>query len=148
MLTEEQIAAYLEPLTAEQAEAIRAVRKLIAEYDPSLVEAIDEGKWFGGLLTYTIPDGMFVYALGPRAAGRTTFHMMPYYASAVLQERHGAALKPFLTGKSCIQFARYSQIPENAIRDIMSSAKAVLETAIKEREAHTEAMKARKKTKV
>jgi hypothetical protein len=130
MLTEEQIAAYLEPLTAEQSEAIRAIRLRIAEHNPSLVEAIDEGKWFRGLLTYTMPDGTFVYALGPRAGGQTTFHMMPYYASAELQARHAAALKPLLTGKSCIQFARYSQVPEDALCDIIGSASKVMQAAM------------------
>jgi hypothetical protein len=119
MLSNDIIAKYLEPLTAEQQVSIQAFRRLLIAQAPSLVEQIDEGKWFVGLLTYSLPTGQFAFALGPRAHGFTTFHMMPYYESKALQERHGAALKKFLSGKSCIKFKNYADLPEESLADII-----------------------------
>lgn len=136
MLESEAIEEYLRPLTGDQAHAIRSIRALIFELNPRLVETVDEGKWFGGLLTYNTTDGMFVYALGPRTGGCTTFHMMAYYCSASLQERHAAALKRVLSGKSCIKFKRYADVPEDALRDIISSAPAMKELLESYRRQH------------
>lgn len=121
MLSDQAIKQYLEPLNPDQTEGITAIRRLIFEYIPSAVEAIDEGKWSGGLLTYNRPDGVFLYALGPRKDGSTTFHMMPYYALPDLQKRYGNDLKKFLTGKSCIKFKRFSDLPQDALRGILGS---------------------------
>jgi len=135
MLTDEIIDDYLAPLHPNQREGIRALRTLLLDNDPALVEAIDDGKWFRGLLTYYTPTGEFLYALGPRAGDATTFHMMAYYVSPALQERHGPALKRFLTGKSCMQFRRYSELPEDALRDIVHSSKEIVKTAMQMRDA-------------
>jgi len=129
MLDDKTFDDYLSPNSEDQRDSIAAVRQLIHERCPALVEAIDEGKWFGGLLTYHTEGGMFLYALGPRAGGFTTFHMMPFYGSAVLRERHEANLKKFLTGKSCIKFKRFSELPEASIRDILDSTPKFLEVA-------------------
>ncbi len=125
-LSTQQLNEYLAPLTANQVEAITKLRSLILEYNPTLQESIDTGKWFGGMLTYTTPTSMFVYALGPRKNDHTAFHMMPYYASPDLQQKHGQALKKILSGKSCIKFARYDEIPLDAIRDILTNAPSVM----------------------
>jgi hypothetical protein len=120
MLPQETIMEYLEPLTAEQAGSISAMRALLATHASSLVENIDDGKWFKGLLTYCLPSGRFAFALGPRANGSTTFHMMSFYESKKLQERHGLPLKRFLSGKSCIRFRHYADLPEDSLIDIIS----------------------------
>lgn len=120
MLTDEQIDIYLAPLTPEQATNIRAVRAMILEQNLAWEEEIDEGKWFGGLLVYYVDQRIYAFALGPRSGGFTTLHMMAYYGSAVLNERHGAALKKFASGKSCIKFKDFSQVPQDAIRDIIA----------------------------
>ena len=121
MLSDEALADYLATCTQEQSGSITEVRSLILDHCPDLVEVVDEGKWFGGLLTYSTNERMFLYALGPRSGGFTTFHMMPYYGSPALKERHEGVLKGFLTGKSCIKFKRFSDVPEASIRDILSS---------------------------
>jgi len=64
-------------------------------------------------------DGQMIYAIGPKGKTKTTLHMMPYCGSPVLQERHGKALSTFLTGKSCIAFRRYCELPLEALTDII-----------------------------
>jgi hypothetical protein len=129
MLAPEEIDDYLAPMTEHQNASIRAVRRLITELNPDLIEEIDTGKWFGGKLVYYTSDRIHVFALGPLLDGFSTFHMMAYYGSPALQERHGADLKKLLTGKSCIKFRDFSQIPEPAIRDIISATPIYAETA-------------------
>ena len=129
MLTQEEFDAYLAPMTPEQNACIRSVRSLILEATSNLIEEIDAGKWFGGLLTYYTEDRIHAYALGPLKGGYTTLHMMPYYGSTVLQERHGVAFKKILSGKSCIKFKDVSQIPVEAIRDIVASTPKYAEVA-------------------
>jgi hypothetical protein len=132
MLPESDLQDYLAPLTAEQATAIRYLRNLIVQYAPGLSEKVDMGKWFRGLLTYYTPSGHFMFALGPRPKGFTTFHMMPFYGSKVLQEKHSAALKPFLTGKSCIKFKEAEALPHEALLDIIQKGPGVLEEMVRQ----------------
>ncbi|MDR3690234.1 MAG: DUF1801 domain-containing protein [Fimbriimonas sp.] len=122
MLTDEGYRQYQSQCTEEQAANIDAIRNLIMQVCPDVVEVVDEGKWFGGLLTYTMPGGMFMFALGPRSGGFTTFHMMAFYGSAKLRERNEAPLKKFLTGKSCIKFKNYADLPEASIHDIIDAS--------------------------
>ncbi len=128
MLPKETIKSYLKLLSAEQSGSIMAIRALLSTNAPTLVEQVDEGKWFKGLLTYTLPSGQFAFALGPRASGFTTFHMMPYYGSKELQERHGPTLKKFLSGKSCIKFKNYTDLPEECLVDIITKGTTQLST--------------------
>jgi hypothetical protein len=128
-LPDAAVADYLAHLTEEQVASIRAIRELVLKHCPHLNEEIDTGKWFGGLLTYNSSEVGFIYALGPRAGGATTFHMMPYYSSKSLQERYGEAFKPVLTGKSCIQFKRQDQIPLEAIKGLLESTPDYIESA-------------------
>lgn len=124
MLTNDEFNAYLSPLNEDQRECVTALRALVREKCPDLVEAIDEGKWFKGLITYTSPSGVFLYGLGPRKGGATTFHMMPFYGSAELKARHGEAFKKVLSGKSCIQFKRLDEVPMDAIADVLETGTA------------------------
>lgn len=129
MLPPNELDAYLETLTEEQAANVRALRGMILEKMPEIVEAVDTGKWFGGLLTYYTADAVFTFALGPLSGGFTTFHMMPYYSTPALQERNGEALKKLMTGKSCMKFKSISQVPEASLRDILDSTPAYVELA-------------------
>ncbi len=130
MLTDTELKEYIAALTQDQAEAIQAIRRLVVRQNPTLEEQVDAGKWYTGLLVYSAPGLGTLFALGPRPKGFTTFHMMPYYGSTALQQRHGAALKRFLTGKSCIKFKRYADLPEDALRDITGRAAEVVTTAL------------------
>ncbi len=49
---------------------------------------------------------------------------MPYYASAELQLRHGADLKRFLTGTSCLEFRGVDDLPLHAIVETFQTSSA------------------------
>ncbi len=129
MLPDATLQIYLTGLEPQQADSVVAIRNLILNCCPDLDEQIDEGKWFGGLLTYSSNDSIFIFALGPRAGGFTTLHMMPYYGSSILRERHEKVLKKFLTGKSCIRFLHAHDLTTEAIVDIFQSTSKFLEMA-------------------
>lgn len=130
MLDSNAIDEYVRELTPEQSANVLAIRQLLQECSPGLTEEVCTGKWYTGLLTYApAASDATIFALGPLTRGFTTFHMMPYYASASLQERHGAALKPFLTGKSCIKFKQYAELPEDALREIVTGGVEAMITA-------------------
>lgn len=117
---------YLLSLTDEQQEAVKNLRKLIFLYNPTISEEISKGKWYKGLLVYKTTTGQHLYALGPLSRGYTTFHMMPYYASPILQKKHKLKLSKFLSGKSCIKFKKYSDIPQASIKDILKKGSAFI----------------------
>jgi len=56
--------------------------------------------------------------------------MMPFYGSALLQQRHGEVLAPFLTGKSCIAFRLLDDIPVDALVDIVERGTPVMQQMV------------------
>ena len=112
---------YLSELEPEQKANVLEIRKLIQRYAPGLTEKVSDGKWLKGLIVYYTAEGHFVYALGPRSHGKTSFHMMPYYGSPILQKKYGSTLKKFLSGKSCIMFKQVDDLPLTAIKEIIGS---------------------------
>jgi hypothetical protein len=116
-----ELERYLANVTDRQARNIQSLRTLILARHPDSIEAVDQGKWFGGMLTYTSPEGMFLFAVGPRNDGTTSFHAMIYYCSPQLNEKHGIALKKFLTGKSCMKFKEFEDLPLEAVTDIIGA---------------------------
>ena len=127
-MTPQELDKYTAGLTADQTEAIHRLRELILKYNPEMVESVNTGKWLTGMIIYGVGDGPFIFALGPRPEGMTSLHMMPYYGSAVLREKHGAAFKKFETGKSCILFKKVADLPRQGLIDVMDKGtKAVVE---------------------
>ena len=114
-----EFSAWLESCSNQQAKAIRAVRKLIKENTSNLDETINQGKWLHGYIFYS-KDSRMIFALAPKGTTKTTLHMMPFYGSKELQLRHQNALAPFLTGKSCIAFTNFSELP---IEDLLNIVK-------------------------
>lgn len=129
-MTDEELVAYLEPLSPQQAAGIRAVRGLIHRLDPGLLERVIDGKWLNGLIGYYADENVFIYALGPRGEGRITFHMMPYYMNAAHHAAHGPALKRFLTGKSCLEFRSSEELPADAIEAILTGGSVPIIAAL------------------
>jgi hypothetical protein len=134
ILTEEQFEDYLNPVDINQSESIRLLRALVLDCEPDLDERICEDKWYGGLLLYSAKNGYPIYALGPRSAGKTTLHMLPYYGSSELQAKYGAVLKKFASGKSCLTFIHARELPLDAVREICTGGKANLLRALAARD--------------
>ena len=144
-LSTEQISEYLGKVDENQAESIQILRSLVLQCEPDLDEQVCTDKWYGGLLVYNDPKGYSVYALGPRANGKTTFHMLPYYCSATYHERHGVALKKFLSGKSCLLFKHARELPLDSIKDILTGGASNVAKALAQRD---ESRKAKSKKKL
>jgi len=96
------------------------LRSLILENTQELDETINEGKWLNNCVFYSYKSKM-VYGIGPKGKTKVTFHMLPYYMSSQLQEKHGPTLAPFLTGKSCIAFEDFTKLPITNLVDILKT---------------------------
>jgi hypothetical protein len=131
-LTNQELKAYLEPLTGEQKKAVTTLRELIRKREPHLKERIAEQGMHTGMILYTSDDGTFVYGVGPKAGGETNLHLMPYYGSVPLQKKHGMALKGVLSGKSCLSFKDLDDLPMDSVDDIVNGGAARMAAAIKD----------------
>jgi len=129
-LTDDQFSEYLLAADSNQSNSIRILRSFLLECEPNLHESICTDKWFNGLIVFSMENGTMVYALGPRSGGKTTFHMMPYYCNATMQQRHGEALKKFMTGKSCLSCKDASELPFDALREIVTGGTANVQKAL------------------
>ena len=110
--------AWLTTCGNRQVKAISSMRKLIKENTNNLEETVNQGKWLHGYIFYSHQSQM-IFALAPRGTTKTTLHMMPFYGSKELQLRHQNALAPFLTGKSCIAFKDFSELPLENLQNIV-----------------------------
>jgi hypothetical protein len=129
MMSGPEFDRHVADLSPDQASALREIRAVMAAHAPFLDESVNEGRWLNGLVFYSVV-GTMVFAMGPRGKSKTVFHMMPYYGSPVLQERHAGDLSPFLTGKSCIAFRRYEDLPDGVLADIVASGAPVMRDLI------------------
>ena len=116
-MTDEDFNLWLQAFSDDQIESLCSLRSLITKHARGLKESANDGKWLAGYIFYSNASRM-VYAIGPKGKTKTTLHMMPFYGSTVLQERHREALSPFLTGKSCIAFEKFSDLPISNLADI------------------------------
>ena len=140
-MNDDEFEDFLEGCSEDQSDSLRELRLLIRANAEGLQETVNSGRWLNGSVFYTA-DGQMIYAIGPKGKTKTTLHMMPYYGSPFLQERHGEALATFLTGKSCIAFRRFSELPLDALTDIIGRGTPVMVAMIEE---HARAKRARPK---
>jgi len=137
-MTDDEFETFLTDLSDDQVESLRRLRALIHDHTDGLDEAVNAGRWLKGFVFYSF-SGQMIYAAGPKGTKKTSFHMMPFYGSPALRERHGEALSPFVTGKSCIAFRRISELPLEALTDIVERGTPVMKDMI---EGHAEASRA------
>lgn len=110
---------------APSAETLAEVDKtlqFIRKYAPELTEQAGTSKWTDGHTVFfdpaTTPD-QFVFMVGALKNGKVTWHLMPMYGVPELKERWTEALKPFASGKSCIHFRQFNELPQDALQDIV-----------------------------
>ena len=121
------LSQWLKDCSAQQRETLIEARAFIKSNTEGLSEEINTGKWLKGYLFFSFNSTM-VFALAPQGKLATTLHMMPFYGSPELQNKHRSALEPFLTGKSCIAFKRFSDLPQESLLNIVKEGtKAFLE---------------------
>jgi hypothetical protein len=108
---------------------VRTLREIITRRAGGLAERVNTGKHLTGYLFYEGPGDQMVFAIGLTAARTVTLHLMPYYGSRELQDRHGAVLGPFQVGKSCLRFADPAELPADAIGAVADATPRYLEVA-------------------
>ena len=122
-MNEGEFSSWLAGCSPEQELSLRALRALVKENSEELSEDVNSGKWLAGYIFYSKGSRM-LFAMSPQGKARVTFHMMPYYGSPQLQLRYQGDLKPFLTGKSCIAFKNFSELPRSALVAIVREGSA------------------------
>jgi hypothetical protein len=127
-----EIDIFLSSASPGQQAIVRALRDTITRRASGLTERVNTGKELIELKSYLIfegPGGTMVFAIGLTAARTVTVHLMPYDGSRELQDRHGAALGPFLIGKSRVRFADPAELPADAIAAIADATPEYLQAA-------------------
>lgn len=101
---------------------IERVLAFIRKHSQGLIEKSGDSKWTHGYCLFCNKEdapGFYTHMVGALKNGKVTWHIMPLYGVAELKEKWPDALKPFVSGKSCIQFNRFSDLPHDAILDIV-----------------------------
>jgi hypothetical protein len=131
-LSRVEIDIFLSSASPGQQAIVRALRDIITRRASGLTERVNTGKELIELKSYLLfegPGGTLVFAIGLTGARTVTVHLMPYDGSRELQDRHGAALRPFLIGKSSVRFADPAELPADAIAAIADAAPGYLQGA-------------------
>jgi hypothetical protein len=127
-----EIDIFLSSASPGQRAIVRALREIITSRAGGLAERVNTGQELIELKSYLIfegPGDRMVFAIGLTAARTVTVHLMPYGGSRELQDQYGAALGPFLVGKSCVRFADPAELPADAIAAIAAAAPGYLQGA-------------------
>ena len=107
---DEEFESWLNQYTSDQVTSLRKLRELVIANTEGLVETVNQEEWLNNYIFYSVGSTM-VYAIGVKKNSKISLHMMPLYGSKSLQDRHQSALAPFMSGKSCIDFQEFSQLP-------------------------------------
>lgn len=96
----------------------------IRKFDKTLVEKPGDSKWTDGHTVFCFENdepGMYTHMVGALKNGSVTWHMMPMYGVTEMKEKWGDALSSFVSGKSCIKFKTFSELPQDALEDIVKN---------------------------
>lgn len=122
--------------TDHQATEIDRVRAFIHEHAPDLIETAGDSRWTEGKILFRFESdepGMYAYMIGPLKNGKVSWHIMPLYAVESIRDACEAALKPFVTGKSCIAFKTFDDLPVDALTTLVRDGTPLFREAM---EAH------------
>ena len=103
---------------------ISLVLNFIRKHAPELIEKEGDSKWTSGHRVFAFKDdepGMYTFMVGALKSGKVTWHIMPMYGVAEMKNRWSQVLSPFVSGKSCIQFKSFNELPLEALEDIVSN---------------------------
>jgi hypothetical protein len=121
VLSESEFGTWLSAQEPLQAATSAALRSAILHGAPNLAEAVNSGRWLKGYIFYSAESAAMVYALGTVGRSSVAFHAMPWYASSELRARYGAAMEPFIAGKSCFHFSDPGDLPHAALDGIIDT---------------------------
>lgn len=121
MLNESEFEHWVAQQQPAQAAISRALRLAVRRGAPALTEVVNTNRWLPGYLFFTAGDGSMVYAIGAIGRGSVAFHAMPWYGSPGLRETYGAAMRPFVAGKSCFHFSSPDELPHSALAGIIEA---------------------------
>ena len=130
--------------TDQQAAEIDRVRAFIRDNAPDLIETAGDSRWTEGKILFRFESdepGMYAYMVGPLKNGKVSWHLMPLYAVESIRDACEAALKPFITGKSCIAFQHFDDLPLEALTTLVRDGTPLFHEAM---EAHLAKRKRRK----
>lgn len=103
---------------------IDKVRAFIHKHAPQLTEQPGSTKWTDGHCVFVDNSetaDQYIFMVGALKNGKVTWHMMPLYGLPEIQKRWADDIKPFVSGKSCIQFSKFDELPEPALMDIVKN---------------------------
>ncbi len=110
---------------------INKVLEFIRIHAPSLKEKAGSTKWSQGHTVFCFnneeTDGAYVFMIGALKSGKVTWHMMPLYGVEEVKEKYTDNLKPFQSGKSCIQFKSFDDLPLSDLEKIVSEGTPLFE---------------------
>jgi len=130
--------------TDQQDTEIDRVRAFIREHAPYLIEAAGDSRWTEGKILFRFESdepGMYAYMVGPLKNGKISWHLMPLYAVESIRDQCEALLKPFVTGKSCIAFRSFDDLPLDTLTTVVRDGTPAFQEAM---EAHLAKRKRRK----
>lgn len=115
----------MEYRNAPNEDTLREIEKTVSfirKHSKNLVEKPGDSKWTEGHLVFAFQDdapGMYAHMVGALKNGKVTWHMMPMYGVSEMKEKWSDVLAPFVSGKSCINFKQFEDLPAEALLDIV-----------------------------
>jgi hypothetical protein len=106
----------------------------IRQHSNELIEIEGDSKWTAGNVLFRDKDeavGMYTYMVGALSNGKVTLHIMPLYAVDELNSKYSSDFKPFSSGKSCIKFSKFSDLPIDALRDVIQTGAPLFRDVMK-----------------
>lgn len=112
---------------------IEKTLSFIRKHDKSLLEKPGDSKWTNGHTVFCFENdepGMYTHMIGALKSGKVTWHMMPMYGVTEMKDRWSNEMSPFVSGKSCINFKTFDELPIEAIENIVSEGGPLFKLAM------------------
>ena len=110
--------------TSSTLKEINLCLAFIRKHAPDLIEVEGDSKWTKGNVIFREDfdkPGMYTFMLGALANGKVTLHLMPLYGIKSLKDKYTTEFKSVSSGKSCIAFKYFNDLPLSALQDIIEN---------------------------